>query len=66
MHFLIVDDHPLYREALRTTVLLAYPDTSVEEADSIAAACASCCTTPATSTSSCSTSRCATSAASTV
>ncbi len=39
MHFLIVDDHPLYREALRGTVLHAYPDTTVEEAGSIAAAC---------------------------
>ena len=39
MHFLIVDDHPLYREALRGTVLLAYPDSGVEEAGSIAAAC---------------------------
>lgn len=39
MHFLIVDDHPLYREALRGTVLLAYPDTRVDEAGSIAAAC---------------------------
>ena len=39
MHFLIVDDHPLYREALRGTVLLAYPGALVEEAGSIAAAC---------------------------
>ena len=39
MHFLIVDDHPLYREAVRGTVLLAYPDTRVEEASTIASAC---------------------------
>ena len=39
MHFLIVDDHPLYREALRGTVLQAYPDTLVEEAGSISVAC---------------------------
>ena len=35
MHFLIVDDHPLYREALHSTVRLAFPDARVDEADSI-------------------------------
>ena len=39
MRFLIVDDHPLYREALGGTVLHAYPDTNVEEVGSIAGAC---------------------------
>lgn len=39
MHFLIADDHPLYREALRGTVMLAYPEATVEEAGSIAVAC---------------------------
>ena len=41
MHSLLVDDHPLYREVLRGTVLHAYPDTTIEEAGSIAAACES-------------------------
>ena len=39
MQFLIVDDHPFYREALRGTLLLAYLDTCVEKAGSISAAC---------------------------
>ena len=38
MHFLIVDDHPLYREALQSTVQRAFGATT-DEAASIAAAC---------------------------
>ncbi len=39
MHFLIVDDHPLYREALQSTLQLAFPGARIEEADSIESAC---------------------------
>ena len=39
MHFLIVDDHPLYREALQSTVLRAFKSATTDEAASIAAAC---------------------------
>ncbi|PZQ11887.1 MAG: DNA-binding response regulator [Ancylobacter novellus] len=39
MHFAIIDDHPLFREALLTTVHVAFPGSIVEEADSLAAAC---------------------------
>lgn len=38
MHFLIVDDHPLYREALQSTLQLAFPGTRLDEADSIESA----------------------------
>ena len=40
MHLLIVDDHPLFREALASAVGLAYPDATLHEADGIASACA--------------------------
>lgn len=40
MHFLIVDDHPLYREALRSTLQLAFSGARLDEADSIESACA--------------------------
>ena len=39
MHFAIIDDHPLFREALLSTVQIAFPGSVIEEADSIAAAC---------------------------
>ena len=39
MHFLIVDDHPLYREALQSTVQRAFDGATTDEAASIAAAC---------------------------
>jgi DNA-binding NarL/FixJ family response regulator len=35
MQFLIVDDHPLYREALQSTLRLAFQDVRIEEASSI-------------------------------
>jgi DNA-binding NarL/FixJ family response regulator len=41
MHFMIVEDHPLYREALHSTLQLAFPGARVEEAGSIEAAVAS-------------------------
>ncbi|MGU3361253.1 response regulator [Methylobacterium sp. M6A4_1b] len=40
MHLLIVDDHPLFRDALASAVGLAYPDATLHEADGIASACA--------------------------
>jgi len=40
MHLLIVDDHPLFREALATTLALAHPGAVLHEADGIAGACA--------------------------
>ena len=40
MHLLIVDDHPLFREALASTLALAYPAAVLHEADGIAEACA--------------------------
>jgi DNA-binding NarL/FixJ family response regulator len=40
MHLLIVDDHPLFREALASTLALAYPEAVLHEADGIAGACA--------------------------
>ncbi|NEU14039.1 response regulator transcription factor [Methylobacterium sp. BTF04] len=40
MHLLIVDDHPLFREALGSAIRLAYPDATLHEADGIATACA--------------------------
>jgi DNA-binding NarL/FixJ family response regulator len=36
--FLIVDDHPLFREALRLAIESAYPDAQIQEASSIALA----------------------------
>jgi DNA-binding NarL/FixJ family response regulator len=36
--FLIVDDHPLFREALRLAIESAYPDAQIHEASSIALA----------------------------
>lgn len=39
MHFAIIDDHPLFREALLSTVHVAFPDAHVEEADSLTSAC---------------------------
>lgn len=40
MHLLIVDDHPLFREALSATIRIAHPDAVLDEADGIEAACA--------------------------
>lgn len=40
MHLLIVDDHPLFREALASAIRLAYPAAILHEADGIAGACA--------------------------
>lgn len=40
MHLLIVDDHPLFREALASTLALAYPAAVLHEADGITEACA--------------------------
>ncbi|MBY0299011.1 MAG: response regulator transcription factor [Methylobacterium sp.] len=40
MHLMIVDDHPLFREALTSAVRLAFPSAAVEEADGIDSACA--------------------------
>ncbi|MCK2054827.1 MULTISPECIES: response regulator transcription factor [unclassified Methylobacterium] len=48
MHLLIVDDHPLFREALASAVGLAYPDATVHEADGIVGACAVLARQPAT------------------
>lgn len=36
--FLVVDDHPLFREALQLAIQAAYPDARIVEASSIAAA----------------------------
>lgn len=36
--FLIVDDHPLFREALRLAIETSYPDAKIQEASSIPAA----------------------------
>ncbi|MGN6144605.1 MAG: response regulator, partial [Mesorhizobium sp.] len=36
--FLIIDDHPLFREALHSAVQMAYPDVDTVEARSIAEA----------------------------
>ena len=38
MHFVIVDDHPLFREALLSTVQVAFPGAVVDEAESLSAA----------------------------
>lgn len=40
MHLLIVDDHPLFRDALASAIGLAYPDAAIVEADGLAAAMA--------------------------
>lgn len=40
MHLLIVDDHPLFRDALASAIGLAYPKAAIHEADGIAGACA--------------------------
>ncbi|BCM87511.1 transcriptional regulator [Methylobacterium indicum] len=40
MHLIIVDDHPLFRDALSSAVRLAFPAAEVEEADGIESACA--------------------------
>ena len=40
MQLLIVDDHPLFRDALAATIRLAHPDAILHEADGIEAACA--------------------------
>lgn len=40
MHLLIVDDHPLFRDALASAIRPAYPDAILHEADGIAGACA--------------------------
>lgn len=37
-NFLVVDDHPLFREALQLAVHVAYPEANIVEASSIAAA----------------------------
>jgi DNA-binding NarL/FixJ family response regulator len=47
MHLLIVDDHPLFRDALASALGLAYPDARLHEADGIASACAVLATQPA-------------------
>lgn len=39
MHFAIIDDHPLFREALLSTVHVSFPGAVVEEADSLTSAC---------------------------
>ena len=46
MHLLIVDDHPLFRDALASALGLAYPDARLHEADGIASACAVLATQP--------------------
>ena len=38
VRFLIIDDHPLFREALISAVNVAYPDALTDECDSLAAA----------------------------
>lgn len=38
MHFILVDDHPLFREALRSMIRLGLPHARIDEADSIEAA----------------------------
>lgn len=39
MQLLIVDDHPLFREALASAITLAFPDAALHEADGIRSAC---------------------------
>lgn len=38
MHVILVDDHPLFREALRSMIRLGVPHARIDEADSIASA----------------------------
>lgn len=38
MHFVLVDDHPLFREALRSMIRLGLPHARIDEAESIEAA----------------------------
>ncbi len=38
MHIILVDDHPLFREALHSTLRSGFPRARIEEADSIASA----------------------------
>lgn len=39
MHFAVIDDHPLFREALAGTLQAAFPGARVDEAEGIAAGC---------------------------
>lgn len=39
MHILLVDDHPLFREALASAITLAFPRSRLHEADGIRSAC---------------------------
>lgn len=39
MHFAIVDDHPMFREALLGAVNIAFPGSVVDQADSLTSAC---------------------------
>ncbi len=39
MHLLVVDDHPLFREALSSAITLAFPAATLSEADGIETAC---------------------------
>ena len=39
LHLLVVDDHPLFREALSSAITLAFPEARLYEADGIASAC---------------------------
>ena len=39
MHLLVVDDHPLFREALASAIALAFPHARLDEADGIRSAC---------------------------
>lgn len=39
MHFAIIDDHPMFREALLDAVNAAFPGAVVDEAESLAAGC---------------------------
>ena len=58
--FLIIDDHPLFREALTSAVRMAYPDVDAVEARSIAEALGFLGGAGASSTSRCSISACLT------
>lgn len=39
MHLLVVDDHPLFREALSSAIMLAFPKATLSEADGVDTAC---------------------------
>lgn len=39
MHFAIIDDHPMFREALLGAVHVAFPGSVVDQADSLTSAC---------------------------